>query len=65
MRIQTFIAAGGGRGGEVKDLYSEVINLRVTEDIDGSSARSQGGGDKGPVFFLIYFCGTFRNAVSI
>jgi hypothetical protein len=67
MRIQTFIAAGGagrGKGGVgVKDLYSELINLRFVEDINCSSARRHEGGVGGPFFYLL--CATFSNAVSM
>lgn len=40
-------------GGGVKDLYSELINLRFLEDINCSSARRHDGEDGGDLF--IYF----------
>jgi hypothetical protein len=53
---------GSRKGRGVKDLYSELINLRFVEDINCSSARrhdSRGGG----AFYL--FCATFSNVVSV
>jgi len=44
MRIQTFIAAGGSGTG-VKDLYSELINLRFVEHINCSSVTGHVGGN--------------------
>jgi hypothetical protein len=51
-------------GGGVKDLYSELINLKVMEDIACSSARHQGGGNGGGGGGSLFFA-TLSDAVRI